>query len=180
MNKTTKIALAAGALALAGAAGFATFAAAGHGKGGWRQASAGHHWRGHHGRGHRIERMLERFDADKDGKLTQKELDEGRTGLLGRHDADKDGKLSLAEFEKLWLEVMRKRLVRGFQRLDADGDTEVTLDEFLKPFAHLVERMDGNEDGAIGRDDRKRHQGRHRGGNDERMHRRGSYGPDRG
>ncbi|MGI9381588.1 MAG: EF-hand domain-containing protein [Methyloligellaceae bacterium] len=123
--------------------------------------------RGGH-RGHSIERLLERFDTDKDGKLTQEELDAARKDLLANHDADKDGSLSLKEFESLWIEVMRRRMVRGFQRLDGDGDAAVTLEEFLKPFAHTVEVMDRNGDGVVSRSDRRRHRGHDQG----RRHRR--------
>lgn len=112
-------------------------------------------------RGKRIERLLERFDADKDGELTQAELDASRKELLEKYDTDKDGKLSLSEFERLWLEVMRRRMVRSFQYIDEDGDAAITVDEFLKPYADTVERMDRNGDGAISRDDRT---GRMRGG----------------
>ena len=115
-------------------------------------------WR-HRGKG--IERLLERFDADKDGELTQAELDASRKELLEKYDTDKDGKLSLSEFERLWLEVMRRRMVRSFQYIDEDGDAAITVDEFLKPYADTVERMDRNGDGAISRHDRT---GRMRGG----------------
>ena len=178
MNRTMKIALAAAALVAVGATGIATYAVAGGGKGGWRHASMGHHWRGHHGHGHKIGRLLERFDADEDGKLTQSELDESRTKLLAKFDKDKDGELSLAEFEALWLDVMRHRMVRGFQHLDRDGNAQVALDEFLKPYSDIVERMDKDDDGAISRDDHKRHDGHHRGG-DHKRHR-GSHSEQRG
>lgn len=178
MKKTMKIALAAAALVAVGGAGIATYAVAEGGKGGWRHASASHHWGGHHGRGHRVGRLLERFDANEDGKLTQSELDESRTKLLAKFDTDKDGKLSLTEFEALWQEVMRHRMVRGFQHLDADGSAQVTVDEFLKPYSDVVERLDSNEDGALGRDDQKRHGKHHRGGG--RKHHRGSHTEQRG
>ena len=122
----------------------------------------GHHGQGH--RGHSIERLLERFDADKDGKLTQEELNGARKDLLAKHDANKDGKLSLEEFKPLWNEVMQRRMVRGFQRLDRDGDAAVTLDEFLRPFAHTVEFVDRDGDGAVSRADRRPHHGPGRGG----------------
>lgn len=163
MVNKTKIALAAGALALSGAVGFATLATAQHHGGGWSGKShgmSGHRMRGHHG--HKFMKMLGQFDTNEDGKLTQQEFDEARAALHTRHDADKDGKLTLDEFEKLWLEVMRQRMVRGFQRLDKDGDAQLTRDEVMKPFAHLVERLDRNEDGALDRKDR-RHRYRHHG-----------------
>lgn len=175
MASMKRLALLTGALALAGAAGFATYAAAGQGKG-WHRS---HH--GNNFRGHRVERMLERFDSDKDGKLTQDELNEARKQLLAKHDGDKDQSLTLAEFEKLWLEVMRRRMVRGFQRLDEDGDAKITVDEFLKPFAHAVEHMDRNGDGSISREDRHRRGSRSQDNDSgDRGHPRGSHGQREG
>lgn len=107
------------------------------------------------GGGPRLERLLERFDTDKDGRLTQAELDDARKTLLAKHDADKDGKLTIAEFEALWLEFSRPRMVRNFQGLDRDGDAGVTVEEFLRPYADTVERMDRNGDGTVSRDDRR-------------------------
>ena len=117
-------------------------------------------WRG----GKRVDRLLERFDANKDGELTQSELDASRTELVEKYDTDKDGKLSLSEFERLWLDVKRRRMVRGFQYIDEDGDALITVEEFLKPYSDTVERMDRDGDGSISRDDRrgkKRRGGRH-------------------
>jgi len=160
MRKGTKIALAAGAIVLAGAAGLSSLATAEYrGSHGW-----GHHGRGHHsgmghgmGHGQGAHRMMERFDTNEDGKLTQDELDGARKDLLAKHDSNKDGKLDLAEFEKLWLEVKRQRMVRGFQRIDRDGDAVITLEEFMKPFSNLVSRMDTNDDGVLDMTDHRRH-----------------------
>ncbi len=157
MKTVTKIVLAAGAVGLVGAAGVAGVAvtdshASMHGK--------KHHYGGkarHHGhRGHGYERLMERFDTNKDGKLTQSELDDARKALLAKYDTNKDGKLSLQEFEPLWLEVMKRRMVRGFQRLDIDGDAGVTEEEFLRPFKNTVEKMDRNDDGVLDKQDRGR------------------------
>lgn len=113
-------------------------------------------------RGHFGERMLEQFDADKDGKLTQAEIDKSRAEQHAKFDSDKDGKLNLKEYESLWLDVMRKRMVDAFQRHDDDGDAAVTAAEFQERFKNFVARADRNEDGAFTRDDiRKRgHKGR--------------------
>jgi len=166
MRKATKIALAAGALILAGAAGLSSMATAdSRGSSGWGHHGKSHHSGMHRGMGHHFgmhhgkggHRMMERFDTNEDGKLTQQELDEARKKLVAAHDGDKDGKLTLAEFEKLWLEVKRQRMVRSFQRIDRDADASITVDEFLKPFANLVSRMDSNDDGVLDREDRRHH-----------------------
>lgn len=181
MRKGTKIALAASALVLAGAAGISSMAVAeyrgsqdgkhhkasysGHGQHGWSKHRGGHHkgWRS----GHRMERMMERFDVNEDGKLTQDEVNEARKALLAKFDTDKDGKLNLAEFEKLWLDYMHRRMVRGFQRIDRDGDAAITVDEYLKPFSKVVERLDRNEDGVFDKEDRRKRGTRHHKDNDD-------------
>lgn len=172
MRKSTKIAVAASALVLAGAAGLSSMAIAeyrgSHG-GKHHMASYGGHGWGHHRGGHRkhwrkakrMDRMMERFDVNEDGKLTQEEVDEARKALLTKFDTDKDGKLNLAEFEKLWLDFMHRRMVKGFQRIDRDGDAAITLDEYLKPFSKIVERLDRNDDGVFDKQDRRRHGSRH-------------------
>ncbi|GAB4226301.1 MAG: hypothetical protein Kow0032_03660 [Methyloligellaceae bacterium] len=184
MRNSTKILAVAGTLLLAGGLGAATFAFADHHGGGWQRGShSGHHMGHHMGRhmghhmghhmgghmGHKFARLMERFDSDGDGKLTQEELNKSRTQLLEKFDSDKDGELSLAEFEKLWLDVMRRRMVRSFQRLDEDGNAQVTLDEFLKPYGDIVERLDRNDDGVLDKEDRRAgpgmgHEGGQRGG----------------
>lgn len=181
MLKGTKIALAAGALALAGAVGASSLAIAdyrAHGGGkhhGWKHHGmkhhAGHRHGGWHGKkrykGWRMARLVERFDVDGDGKLTQAEVDEARKALLAKHDGDSDGKLTLAEFQNLWLDVMQLRVVRGFQRIDRDGDAAITQDEFLKPFSKVVERMDRNDDGALDKEDRRYRKHRRHHGDDD-------------
>jgi Ca2+-binding EF-hand superfamily protein len=193
MKSGTRTRLATAAILLTGAAGLAHFAQADDNRGGWQQAHAGYgergdRWGGHHGKrwhgqrgkhkgkhhrhrrhGKRFERMLERFDTDKDGKLTQAEIDQAQSARLSKFDSDNNGVLSLNEFEQLWLESRRERMVRRFQRLDRDGDAGVTIEELSRRTSRLVERMDRNGDGEISREDRrgsKRHW--RRGGDQQR------------
>lgn len=155
--KTRTIAL-VGAAALLGTTALAT-ASEWHGWGGDRG------W-GHamHGRMGHMERMLETFDSNGDGRLSQAEIDRARADRLAAFDANGDGALSLDEFQALWLDAMRERMVDRFQALDADGDGSVTKAEFARPFAHLVRRMDRNDDAALGPADMRR---RHRGHDDQ-------------
>lgn len=174
----------AAAIVMAGSLGAMSFAAAEHRSSGGHGHQCKHHGKQHgkqHGKhrgqhhgcqkhhgmkGHRgkhggygdrgINKLLERFDSDKDGKLTQAELDASRKALVEKYDTDKDGKLSLSEFEALWLDVKRRRMVRGFQYIDEDGDALITVEEFLKPYANAVESRDRDGDGTISRDDRRK------------------------
>lgn len=177
MKKTTKLAVAF--VALAGVAGAALTAQAdsrGEGRDGGpqmthsQQAYGGHHGKRHDGAhrrggGRHMFRMLESFDANGDGKLSQEEIDTVRGERFTKFDGDSDKALTLGEFEQLWLEAMRERMVDRFQHLDADGDGRVTTDEFQRPFARTVDRMDRNDDGVIDREDFKRRH--HRDGDDD-------------
>ncbi|WP_340119377.1 hypothetical protein [Pelagibius sp. 7325] len=167
MKTTTKIAVAF--VALAGVAGATLSAHAdsrwqgrgdgpdGHHGAMMQQAHGGQsmHGGGHHGGGHMF-RMLESFDTNEDGKLSQEEIDQSRGERFGRFDGDADQALTLQEYEQLWLDAMREVMVDRFQDLDADGDAKVTAEEFKRPFAKMVQRRDRNGDGVIDREDFQR------------------------
>ena len=147
MKKSIKIGLAAGIAALAAIGGVA-------------QARMG--W--HHGGGHMMEQLAERYDANKDGKISQEEIDQNRTARHGEFDTDKNATLSLDEFKALWMKAHQERMVREFQEFDVDGNAQVTLDEYKKPMEKHVAEMDMNGDGTLSRDDHHGKQGmRHRG-----------------
>jgi EF hand len=149
MQKKSKIVLGAVAVAAVVAiAGTVQFAHAD--RGGW---SGGH---GRHGGGHGMMMdMSERYDANKDGSVSQEEIDTNRSATHGKFDADKSNALSLKEFEALWLEARKSMMVREFQRFDGDGDGNVTLDEYQRPMKDMVARMDQNGDKALSLDDHK-------------------------
>jgi len=176
MKTTTKIAVAF--VALAGVAGAALSAQADsrwQGRDGgpdgrpgamMQQAHGGQSMHGgHHGKRHggghtaggHMFRMLESFDTNEDGKLSQEEIDQSRGERFGRFDGDADQALTLQEYEQLWLDAMREVMVDRFQDLDADGDAKVTAEEFKRPFAKMVQRRDRNGDGVIDREDFQRH-----------------------
>ncbi len=112
--------------------------------------------RGHRGGVHRGERLFESFDANDDGKLTQTEVDQTRRDRFSQFDADADGKLNLQEYQALWSDAMRSRMVDRFQRLDEDGDAAVTSEEFLAPFGKVASRMDRDDNGELTRDELRR------------------------
>ena len=81
-----------------------------------------------------------------------------RSARLTKYDANGDGALDLSEYQAMWLDATREGMVDRFQYLDANGDGTVTASEFRAPYAALVQRMDHNDDGALGRDDMRRGQ----------------------
>ena len=100
--------------------------------------------------------MIERYDANKDGKITQDEINNNRQSWYAEFDLDKDGKLTLVEFEKLWLKARQRMMVREFQYFDANGDGGLTILEYKEPMEDLVAERDRNGDGALSREDRAR------------------------
>ncbi|WP_112320540.1 EF-hand domain-containing protein [Oceanibium sediminis] len=168
MKLTSKLAIALGATALT--LGTLSYATAQPGDGHARMERGERHGDGHGGqymqaRQHRgdsdrgmgrMRGFLEAFDADGDGGLTQEEIDTARAERLAEFDTDGDGSLSLSEFEALWLDAMRERMVDQFQRHDDDGDGQVTAEEFGERFKGIVAARDTNGDGVLNADDMRR------------------------
>lgn len=100
--------------------------------------------------------ILDQFDTDKDGKVTQAEIDGVRDAQLKKFDADGNGALSLEEYQALWLDAMRPRMARQFQANDADANGSITAEEFRARFAGMARHLDRNNDGAITQDELRR------------------------
>lgn len=97
--------------------------------------------------------LVERFDTNGDGSISQAEIAAVKQAKIAEFDTNGDGSLSLAEYEALWLDRNRERLVDSFQRTDADGNAIITLDEFGFPTDRLFARLDRDGDGVIGEDE---------------------------
>ena len=104
--------------------------------------------------------QLDERDPNIDKKLNQEGIDAARAAMLTEGDADKKGQLSLDEYQTVWLKQMREMMVRQFQRLDRDGNAQVTAEEFNGPFTDMVARLDRNDDKVLDASDRRRG-GRH-------------------
>jgi len=159
MKPISKILIAGAAVAMIGT-GFATAQGIDEARGARAEKHEAHadgdrREGGNRQRGGMLRQMFETFDLNGDGSLTQEEIDTARAQQLSGADTDGDGALSIAEYETLWLEAMRERMVDAYQRHDADGDGSVTAEEFNARFDGLVERMDRNDDGALNGDDRR-------------------------
>ena len=114
------------------------------------------HMRGDRGGPGGLNLLIESFDTNGDGSVTQEEIISARTNRLSEFDANKDGSLDLSEYQALWLDAMHERMVDQFQAHDDDGDGLVTVQEFNEQFANLVKRRDRNGDGVLNADDIKR------------------------
>lgn len=97
-------------------------------------------------RGDFSQRILQRVDGDRDGKISKAEFDAEGTKLFARLDDNGDGKIASDEMpQRHWAKFGG----RMFDRMDADGDGKVTKAEFQAAGDKMFQRMDKNGDGTI-------------------------------
>jgi len=106
---------------------------------------------GHHAQG--MQHMFKKLDANGDGTITEAEAREVVASTLSNNDDNANGSLNLSEFEAVWMEHTRFKMVDAFQRLDEDGDGEVTEAELTAKRMAMMERADRNGDGSITKDE---------------------------
>lgn len=139
MSATTRTATAV--LALVGAV-FATAALADKGPG------------EHGGQGEMFLEQFDTIDADKDGKITEAEIDAHRKAQFTAADTNGDGKLDAAELAARHLAEMQARVgersKQMIEHLDDDGDGSLSAEELQDgPGLRHFARLDADEDGAI-------------------------------
>ncbi|WP_377513418.1 EF-hand domain-containing protein [Octadecabacter sp. R77987] len=77
--------------------------------------------------------MMDTFDADGDGEISNEEAHGTLQSMHGQADTDANGQLNLQEFEIMHTNAMRETMVDRFQALDADGDGAITEGEMTAP-----------------------------------------------
>jgi len=98
---------------------------------------------------------FEALDADKDGKVTQAELDAHKAQEFAKADADGDGMLSAAEMlaraKVQENNRMANRVNKMIARIDADKDGMVSAAEMqaMPRGKGMLRRMDADNDGTI-------------------------------
>ncbi len=155
MRTSVKMAIATGALAVAGGLFLAGSGLAQSGPGG-----AGHMgpMGGPMGGFGELRReMMKDIDTNNDGALSQDEINAAINSRFAEFDADKNGSLSLQEFEALWAEITKPIAVRTFQFLDPNGDAAIAKSELDDRFGGIVARFDRNGDGMLSSADHPRH-----------------------
>ncbi|WNK01266.1 hypothetical protein L2D14_07515 [Thalassospiraceae bacterium LMO-JJ14] len=169
MKHKTKLLATLGVVAGLAVAGYAVTA---HANGGSHRCEGGQGERQHgmmgggsHGMmggGMRMMHMMETYDTNNDGALTVEEVTAERAKKFKAFDKNADGMLDLNEYQALWMDAMRERMVDRFQKHDNDGDGKISEQDFSERYSRMMTWMDRNEDGKIDREDHmgsRRHHG---------------------
>lgn len=97
--------------------------------------------------------IMAMLDLDGDGQITRAEAEGAMTARFAEADIDENGTLSLAEMQALEQTRQADRLAERFQRMDANGNGEISVDEMPQPDAERMTRMfdraDADGDGVI-------------------------------
>jgi Ca2+-binding EF-hand superfamily protein len=104
-------------------------------------------------RAERIAAMFDRFDADKDGVITEAEIEAARATRLAAADTNGDGALSAEEFTARAVARAAERAGRMFARFDADGDGRLSDAEMQPRRGGMMAWLDADKDGTITRDE---------------------------
>jgi Ca2+-binding EF-hand superfamily protein len=122
-------------------------------------------WRRHRGGGMHV---LTRADANNDGDITRDEFLARPLEHFDRLDANDDGVISTAERPQRGERGGRGEGERRADRPnpDANGDGSFSRAEFAAMGAHVFERLDGDDDGRVTREEAQAARGHHRRGRD--------------
>lgn len=93
-----------------------------------------------------------KLDADGNGEVSLTELQARGAERFAKVDADGDGFVTAAELEAMGEERAKKRAARMMERMDADEDGKLSMDEMKHPRrdpAKMFERLDTDNSGGI-------------------------------
>ncbi len=147
-------------------------------------ADRGGGWQGGGMAGPGMQRMLDAVDLDRDGNITDAEMDRARAEAFAALDLNGDEVLSDAEIAAA--QDAARQAIRNMMALqpilgpgamravfvsppdpDIDGDGQISAEEFIEVRGRAFERLDRNDDGTISAEEIDR----------MREHRRGHRGP---
>ncbi|MEQ9695791.1 EF-hand domain-containing protein [Shimia sp. SDUM112013] len=119
----------------------------------------GHGMKGHHGPAMMMN--FDEIDANKDGKITQDEMDAFAQARFDKADTNGDGLLSTDEMQAQVEEMMKQRAkdrsAMMMARKDANGDGQLSFEEMSAKRddkrARMIEKMDADKDGAVSKEE---------------------------
>jgi Ca2+-binding EF-hand superfamily protein len=109
-----------------------------------------------------LQKMFEREDANKDGRLTREET-RLPSAWFEKADANKDGALTFAELGNVHNQAPRDKHAGKAGRFDQNADGQVDRQELHTAVANQFAQLDENNDGSLTSDElRAQRQGKHR------------------
>ncbi|MFT3914166.1 MAG: EF-hand domain-containing protein [Anaeromyxobacteraceae bacterium] len=100
--------------------------------------------------------MLDRMDANGDGKVTRAEHAAAAKAMFEAMDADKDGKVTAAEMEAGHAKATGQKAAKGelsaaekLKTVDANGDGVLTAEEHAAASERMFDAMDTDHDGSL-------------------------------
>jgi Ca2+-binding EF-hand superfamily protein len=97
----------------------------------------------------RIPRVFAKLDQNHDGKIALAEIGPKAEQRLLRYDLDKNGAVSGKEIDEVILKYVERRRDRILAHLDLDKDGAITTAELDKVMEAMFNGADANDDGGI-------------------------------
>lgn len=97
--------------------------------------------------------IMQRFDANNDGKITQQEFSAGHDDWFKTLDTDGDGVISRGEFTRAVPARNPNRAAQMFTGYDANGNGSIDAAEFRQARTARFQRLDRNSDGVLTSDE---------------------------
>lgn len=101
----------------------------------------------------KIERIFEKKDANKDGKLAKEELSGRWSTKFEKLDENKDGFITQAEAKSAHKRMKNERMTNMMMRLDTNSDGEVSEAEFTAFTLTKFKKADKDGNGSLSRDE---------------------------
>lgn len=103
--------------------------------------------------------MLRMLDTNMDNAVSMEEFMLLHDLRFKNADANNDGALDSSEIDAIVAVRADQMKTRMLERLDGDGDGQISAEEFATPFQERFSRLDRNDDGSIERSEMRRDRG---------------------
>jgi len=103
----------------------------------------------------RLEKMFEKHDVNKDGKITRDEMSEKRHKLFDKLDMDEDGAVTMQEAKEGHAKLREKHMAKFLMKIDTDSNGSISEAEFASFTMQKFKKADKDGDGNLTGDELK-------------------------